>query len=797
MGWSRGTSSFNIESMAKTHSGNRSRWGRSWWPILHGLVWVGCLAVRSNAATGNLWAPELTRVELGGGHTLRLLTVNGRHRGERFGAALVPWRAKPGDPVVVLIGAPTFDQGDADVGRLLGWNPSAPGGGLVEGPGFGGLPALGKLGLAISSAGDFNGDGATELALGSPYASSTGFRAGTVSVLRWQDGPSAPHVQFLRSTMPRANFGTALDAVGDVNRDGFDDLVVGAPVMTGDWAEEGAAYLYLGGADGLSTNSVWTAWGGQAGMRLGEEVEAAGDVNGDRFADVLVAAPRWGDGLPGYGEVRLYLGTREGLQSEPAWIYRGRRPYAKAGRGLLGGVDLNRDGFMDVAVGLPSANAPGGMGTTGEVHFFFGNRQGLNLEPDWIWEGSTPGNGFGDSVCLVGDMNGDGYAELAVGAPFTPLVAKHQGVLCVFPGNSAGFSTTPLLQVMGGVPHGRYGYQLAALGDVDGDGLADLGIGSPEFAPPRLSEGRCDLVFGSRGLGGPPMVLEALHKPAFRASITNTLLATIVELRRPPPSAVAGAGLGWRTWDGSLAAAVAVLMGVVCLAWRSARRKLARMRHRLHDFVGSELSQLDHQDPRMRRVTEELKAMVWAVKQERPTVAGLVHQLADWAFEYASERSLDLRLELPGPEVGSAGVRSGMAELAHATVRVALSNVVEHAQATSAVLRIRVTDDQLSVEVEDNGVGFREELLQEPHARRMGSQGLCGIRGRVERCKGSFSVDNVSGSGMRLTVALPISTSHASRWNGFPWGRKKTRVRPDPLLLGSTHDPTGRGGARP
>lgn len=293
------------------------------------------------------------------------------------------------------------------------------------------------------------------------------------------------------------------------------------------------------------------------------------------------------------------------------------------------------------------------------------------------------------------------------------------------------------------------------------------------------------------------MVLEALHKPAFRASITNTWLAMSVELRRPSMATVPSAVPGWRTWDGSLAAAAAVLMGVVCLAWRSARRKLARMRHRLHDFVGSELSQLDHQDPRLRRVTEELKAMVWAVKQERPTVAGLVHQLADWAFEYASERGLDLRLELPGPDVGSAFIRSGMAELAHATVRVALSNVVEHAQATSAVLRIVVAAEQLTLVVEDNGVGLPENALKDHHTQRMGSQGLRGIRGRAERCKGSFSVAKVPGSGTRLTVALPISPASASRWDGFPWGRKNSRDRRDPSLSGSVHDSAGRGGLKP
>ena len=93
--------------------------------------------------------------------------------------------------------------------------------------------------------------------------------------------------------------------------------------------------LDLGGGHTLR---ILTVEGRQRGERLGEQVRGAGDVNGDGFAAVLVAAPRWGEALPGHGEVRLYLGCREGLSSEPVWIYRGPRPYAKAGRGLWGGA---------------------------------------------------------------------------------------------------------------------------------------------------------------------------------------------------------------------------------------------------------------------------------------------------------------------------------------------------------------------------------------------------------------------------------------------------------------------------
>lgn len=786
--------------MPTSHSERRRGLARSWGAALSWIVPSGYLLAQAHAGPGDSRVPELNRFDVGGGHVLRLLTVSGRQRGERLGTAMVPARLRTGGGPGVLVAAPSFDSRESEVGRLFWVSAMVPGGVVEEVP-LEGLPVPGKLGMAMSSGGDFDGDGATEIVLGSPYASGLGYRAGAVTVLRWPDGVGGDRVRYLRSIVSRAHFGAALETVGDVNGDGFEDLVVGAPVMTGDWNEEGAAYLFLGGAGGLSTNSVWTAWGGGPGVRFGEEIRAAGDVNGDRFADVLVAAPRWGEELPGYGEVRLYLGCREGLRGEPAWVYRGPRRYGKAGRGLSGGVDLNGDGLSDVLVGLPGANVPGGTAGVGEVRFFLGTADGLASEPAGVWEGSTAGDGFGESLCVVGDMNGDGLAELAVGAPFTPIVGRHQGMLRVFPGQATGFSTAPLLEVAGVVPQGRYGLRLAALGDVDGDGLSDLGVGSPEFAALGSSEGRCDIVYGSRGLGVRPVRLEALRRPAFREVESGAAATTVLEVRRAPvrPSVGAGAGLGWRSVDGTLAAVAAAVIGVVYLAWRSARGKLESMRHRLHDFVGSELCRLDTQDPRVRRVTDELRAVVWAAKQENPTVIGLVDRLADWAFEYASERGLELRLDLPGPEVGVARVGSGVAELAQATVRVALANVVEHARASSALLRIGVTDGQLRVEVEDNGVGLPEDALEEIRigTGRTGSQGLRGLRRRVEECVGCFRVENVVGSGTRVTVSLPIAGPDRLRWMAWPWWKRWRDSRRGRVGTRTEDHPTGGDGGLP
>lgn len=736
-------------------------------------------------ASAHAWSSEVSRFDLGGGETLRLFTVEGRQRGERLGTTVVSWSPKGGGPAEVWIAAPSFDASTDEFGRLLRVHFQAGEEVVIrEVDGVGHSVPHGKIGAAMSNRGDFDGDGVAEIVVGSPYIGISHHRAGAVTLLNLADGLTAHPLQILHGHGERSNFGASLAAVGDVNGDGDDDLVVGAPLATREAESEGAVFLFLGTPHGLDPESRWTSWGGQKGMRWGEVIRAAGDVNGDGYADVLVAAPRWGQDLSGYGEVRLYLGCPEGLRAEPAWVYRGQKPYAKAGLGLFGGVDLNGDGFADVLVGEPNSNVPGGGAGMGEVHFFAGSIHGLSLGPDWTWAGTEVGGGFGHSISVVGDMNGDGWPELAIGAPFVKREDRHQGVLRIFTSDRTGFLTPPIVEIFGGVSSGRYGFHLATLGDVDGDGLADLGIGSPDFVTRDHANGRCDILFGSRGLGTRPMALEAMPFPAFRVPLTNTLSAASKEQLQPPP--VVGVvrfdspHLAW-----FLLGVALVAMALVVAAWRSVGVQLSRVRRRLHDFVGSELSQISQPAPGFQRVTDELRALVWAVKQESATVSGLVKQITDWAWDYASERGLTLRLELPETQIPPARLNNATTELAQAFVRIALSNVIEHAGATRAVLRIGLEGNHLTLEVEDNGIGLHEWAVHERHLEERGSSGLRNLCQRVRQSQGTLSLGSQPGAGTRVTVRLPLARPPADGWGWITRPFRAVNLSPIPLRSGS------------
>jgi hypothetical protein len=299
--------------------------------------------------------------------------------------------------------------------------------------------------------------------------------------------PAAAQIEMRRTAgeAPGDYFGFALAAVGDVDGDGRGDLAVGAPLSDVSSADSGRVTIYSG-----RTGQVLRDWGGAAGRhQFGHSLAAAGDVDGDGAADVLVGAGTYlgswwllGTLTPGY--VRLMSGASGAVLLEllpPANV-------TNFGYAVATGLDVDGDGVEDVLVG-----APGSYFDAGAVYVYSG-ANGALLRTD------TPPNGtnFGLAIAVVGDIDGDGKAEYAVGAPFAGnFGSADDGWVHLLDGATG----TPIWS-RAGVQWEQLGWSLATLTDLDSDGVRELIVGAPSGAGGFLGcvlRGRVHILSGATG----------------------------------------------------------------------------------------------------------------------------------------------------------------------------------------------------------------------------------------------------------------------------------------------------------
>ncbi len=140
---------------------------------------------------------------------------------------------------------------------------------------------------------------------------------------------------------------------GDVNGDGYDDVIIGAYLFDNGETDEGAAFLYLGSPAGLGASPAWVADGAQTGAHFGDAVASAGDVDNDGFADVVVGAPTHDVTVSNEGRVYLFLGGSGGLTTSAAKVISGGQSDADFGATVAGAGDIDNDGPGELVVGAP------------------------------------------------------------------------------------------------------------------------------------------------------------------------------------------------------------------------------------------------------------------------------------------------------------------------------------------------------------------------------------------------------------------------------------------------------------
>ncbi|MBK8553946.1 MAG: FG-GAP repeat protein [Ignavibacteria bacterium] len=143
----------------------------------------------------------------------------------------------------------------------------------------------------------------------------------------------------------------SVSSAGDVNGDGYSDVIVGAPYFDNGQNDEGAAFVYHGSVTGLSTFSNWSAEGNQSLAYFGTSVSTAGDVNGDGYSDVIVGAYWFDNGHTQEGKAFVYHGSASGLSLTPNWSAEGNQAGTYYGNSVSSAGDVNGDGYSDVIVG--------------------------------------------------------------------------------------------------------------------------------------------------------------------------------------------------------------------------------------------------------------------------------------------------------------------------------------------------------------------------------------------------------------------------------------------------------------
>jgi hypothetical protein len=455
-----------------------------------------------------------------------------------------------------------------------------------------GAMAFDEAGISVSSAGDVNGDGKSDILVGALTASPQGrTQAGTAYLI--YGSRTLPAVLDLNALIGSQGMviqgagvgdqtGVSVSSAGDVNGDGISDILVGAHFASPlSRSYAGAVYLIYGSsrtlpavldlATPLTATQGMVIQGAVANDWTGSSVSSAEDVNGDGISDILVGAV---GASPlrriNAGAVTLIYGSRAlpatldlaTLTQAQGTVIQGAGVSDRAGTSVSSAGDVNGDGINDLMIGASNAS-PVSRSQAGTAYLIYGSKalpvaldlNALTLTQGTVIQGAGMGDQTGVSVSSAGDVNGDGLSDLVVGAPqASPVSRNRAGATYLIYGSRTlsavldlATTLTPTQGVVfqGAVANDRAGFSVASAGDVNGDGIADLVVGASQASPVSRSQaGTAYVIYGKSAVTITSLMATPSTNPTSVTTLSiNTSPSTAASLGATPSTAIMTSGM--------------------------------------------------------------------------------------------------------------------------------------------------------------------------------------------------------------------------------------------------------------
>ena len=396
-----------------------------------------------------------------------------------------------------------------------------------------------ESGFSVSSAGDFNGDGYDDLIIGAFGTDNNGVGSGSSYVVFGKASGFDASIDlsaldgingFRLDGKSRYDYsGVSVSSAGDVNGDGYDDLIIGAAGADYNGAGSGSSYVVFGKASGFSASIDLSTLDGSNGFRLdgeneedrsGRSVSSAGDVNGDGYDDLIIGAIGADNNGAYSGSSYVVFGKASGfdatmdfsaLGGSNGFRIDGENQFHFSGNVSSAG-DVNGDGYDDLIIGARLADNSGF--SSGASYVVFGKASGFSARIDlsaldgsngFRLDGANEGDEIGSSVSSAGDVNGDGYDDVIIGATGADNNGAGSGSSYVVFGKASGFDARIDLSALDGSNGFRLdganrdeesGSSVSSAGDFNGDGYDDLIIGATGANPNGDDSDSSYVVFG-------------------------------------------------------------------------------------------------------------------------------------------------------------------------------------------------------------------------------------------------------------------------------------------------------------